>query len=242
MFQRLLALASVTAVACLGLAFTTGGCSSSDPAGPSTSGAGGSPEAGPRPPPPEDDDPPKEKCGPKGGYATMEAYDAEYGWQPPPARQNACTADDIEAIKNVTQLSTLHDLVAGTSDACKACVLSTKDSSTWGPFVITNEDATAGITNYGACYAAVDTPECGKAKQYLELCVHKLCAGCTEASELQSCASDAMLKQCETMVAEMQAQCTKLAEAESHCSSIVSGIEYLCAHEGADAGAPDGGS
>ena len=61
MFEKVLALASVTAVAGLGLAFTVGGCSSSDPAGPSPAvDAGNTPDGKVTRPPPTGDDPPEE--------------------------------------------------------------------------------------------------------------------------------------------------------------------------------------
>jgi len=107
MLDKMHALASVTAVAGFCFAFTVGGCSSSDPVGPSPVADGGAPDGkAPTPPPADDDDDsPEEACGPKGEAVTMAALDAELGWKPPVARQNACTADDLAAIKAVNQAS-----------------------------------------------------------------------------------------------------------------------------------------
>ena len=238
MFEKMLAFASVTALACFGLAFTVGGCSSSAPVTPPADG--GTADAKVTPPPPNDDETKQETCGPNGAYATMEAFDAQFGWKPPAPRQNVCTADDLAAIAAVQQAASYRDFVAGASAACQACALTTKDSPNWAPIVITNEAGTAGIANYGACFAAVDSAACGKARQYLELCVAAACSECTTQGDLRDCFERSKNKQCETMFVEAQTQCTKLAEADASCGSLQAGIEYLCAYEDADAG-PDGG-
>src|SRR4051812_26366801 len=99
MFDKLLAFAGVTAVAGLGLAFTIGGCSSSDSAASPEGDAGADAkvirEGGPPSIGNDDPEPEEEACGPKGEPATLESMDAEFGWKPPAARQNACTAQDL---------------------------------------------------------------------------------------------------------------------------------------------------
>lgn len=241
MLDKLLAFASVTAVACFGFAFTVGGCSSSEPA--SSSPDAGAPDGkAPTPPPTDDDDDsPEEACGPKGEATTMAALDAELGWKPPVARQNACTADDLAAIKAVNQAKSYRDFVAGASAACQACALSTKDSPTWAPIVIADEAGTDGLINFGACFAAVDKPACGKARQYLEICLTKACSGCAAPAERQDCIQAAVGKQCDDVYAETQMQCTN-READTRCQSLYDGIEYLCRYEAPDSGAPDAGN
>ncbi|MBN9168027.1 MAG: hypothetical protein BGO98_41890 [Myxococcales bacterium 68-20] len=238
MLDKMHALASVTAVAGFCFAFTVGGCSSSDPVGPSPVADGGAPDGkAPTPPPADDDDDsPEEACGPKGEAVTMAALDAELGWKPPVARQNACTADDLAAIKAVNQAKSYRDFVAGTSAACQACALSTTDSPTWAPIVIADEAGTSGLINFGACFAAVDKPACGKARQYLEICLTKACSGCAAPAERQACIQEAAGKQCDDVYAETRMQCTN-PEADSRCQSLFDGIEYLCRYE-----APDGGN
>ena len=240
MFDKLLALASVTAVATLGLASAVGGCSSSDPVGPASSAdAGSTRDAKPNTPPETDEDPPEEACGPKGDNQTMATLDAAFGWKPPPARQSACTAADIDAMKKVQQISSYRDFIATTSASCQACALSTKDSPSWGPIVMNDSSSKEGFVNFGACFAALESPACGKALQYLEFCAGAACTGCADA-ERAECVQNALQSQCAEPYAEFQAEC-KDPNLNSTCGQLIAGIEYLCSYEAPDGGAPDGG-
>ncbi len=242
MFQKVPALASVTAFACLGLAFTVGGCSSSaEPVGNAVTPDAGTPDAKPKTPPPTGgDDTGPEACGPIGDDATIAGMDAEFGWKPHASRQNACDTADLAAIQGVVDSGTAKsylDFIQGTSAACQACAKSTRDSETWGPIVVQDAADTVGLANFGACYSAIDNPACGKAREYLQLCVNTTCSKCT-GTEANTCVQDAVAKQCQEVFTAAQSSCTN-AQADATCGNLLLGIKYLCAYEGADAG--DGG-
>jgi hypothetical protein len=240
MVDKLLAFAGVTAVTGLALVLTVGGCSSSADPGPTETVDAG-PDVRKPPPRPDFDDAgdlPPEACGPTGQDITSADLDGEIGWKPPAAPQRACSAEDITAIEKATgkSASSYLDFVAGVSDECKACVVSTKESENWGPIVTFNEEGTNGIANFGACYAAVDKPECGKAMEYLQLCVASACQKCSTAGERNECTQEAAQTKCKTITAEMQTACTN-KDVDAKCRALVDGIKYLCG----GGGVPDDG-
>ena len=239
MFEKVLAFAGVTIVAGFGFTFALGGCSSSETpaAGPASDAGAAKDGRTSTPPPTGDDDPPEDSCGPVGDPLTIAALDAELGWKAPGPRQNACSDEDLETINSVKNATSYRDFVKGTSAACQACAVSEKDSPSWGPIVMLGSSP-VGLANYGACFAAVDNPACGKAMQYFQVCLLQACAPCTAPEDTQACAQEAAQAQCEEVFLAAQSSC-KDAQAEASCSSLLLGIEYLCAYRDAD---PDGGA
>jgi hypothetical protein len=227
MFGKLLAFASIVTVTGFGLALGVGGCSSD----PATSSAADGGEDAKEAPADGGDASSSQACGPKGGPITTEALENEYGWKAPAARQNACTPEEVAKIQERLDrgASSFLDFVKETSDTCKACVVTPKESANWGPIVVLNERGTDGFFNFGACYGSFDMQVCGKATQYLELCVNRACKDCLVGTPShEQCITDALASQCQAVAAERQTACMS-SSIESRCQNVLEGIKRLCA-------------
>ena len=226
MSGRLLAFTSVFTMAGFGGALGVGGCSSD----PATSAAIDGGEDAKDTPVDGGKDSEAKACGPQGGPITMEALESEYGWKAPAARQSACTPAEIAKIQERLErgASSLLDFVKETSETCKACVVTPKESSSWGPIVVLNERGTDGFFNFGACYGSFDMSVCGKATQYLELCINTACKGCVEGTAgREQCIPDALASQSEAVAAQRKADCMN-SSIEHRCQNVLEGIKRLC--------------
>jgi hypothetical protein len=234
MVEKRLTFASLVAVTGLGLAFSVGACSSDPATSPAADGGTDAKDT----PVDGGNDSSSQACGPKGGPITTEALESEYGWKAPAARQSACTPDELSKIQERLERgsSSFLDFVKETSDTCKACVVTPKESANWGPIVVLNERGTDGFFNFGACYGSFDMQVCGKATQYLEICVNAACKACIAGTAAhEQCVPDALASQCQAIAAERQTACMN-SSIEDRCQNVLEGIKRLCGSAATDGG------
>ncbi len=259
--KKLFALASFTAIAGAMVAMPTTGCSSSTTV---TGGSDAAPDAKKTTPPPVGSD---DGGGDDGGTMmggtcpnttaiTTADLDGQFGWKAPHPIQKVCTAADIKALSDAFDNSankTYDDIIKDisgkiTDAACLGCIVTDKTATQWGPIF---KDAMGALPNFGACYAAFpgSNAACGKANEYLELCVLIACNDCTDQNSFNACAASKGLKTaCADPIKQYQTACSGVpgfgdmtSPLEKACGDIVDGASTLCQGGIYDGGVADGG-
>jgi len=249
MVKKLFAVASLTALTGLVVSVAAAGCSSSSSSGDTSTDAGdsGKKETGVVPDTDSGDTDGGGGTCPSTDPITSADIDSQIGWKPPAAIQNVCNAADIQKLNDNFQAGTaktFNDLVAGITGTCHDCIIGPKENANWGPIVTFDAQGQTGIVNFGACFGIYDSPACGKANEYLELCLNVACQDCDQTNDtvVQACISKAIKSggACYGILGETQSSCTK-QDAQDKCGSIIDGASILCAGGVYDGGTIDGG-
>ncbi len=233
---------------------------------------GGADATLPRPPPPPSP-PGDDGAGDAGGCSqfdtcfpscpiTTDDLDRQFGWKPPHPIQNVCTSGDIQALSDeLDKPETAADLIKNLSDkitnaACFDCIVSDESSAQWAPIVRDAKGALpnggGGLANLGGCYAAFpgSSVACGKAKEYVDLCLVFVCEGCAiDQASFDACASSkALQKACAEPIQAFQAVCGGVpgindpsSPMSRACADLVDAASTLCEGGIYDGGAVDGG-
>ncbi len=262
MKKQIFSLASFSAV--VGAFAVAGGCSSTtilvtgeggttdaatktthtNPPPPSTTG-GKTP-----PPPPAGGDGGGDDGGTTGGGTcpnttpiTTADLDGQFGWKAPHPIQNVCSGADISTLSNAFNNpanKTYSDIVTDISGkianaACLGCIVTDKTATQWGPIF---KDPSGALPNFGACYAAFpgSNAACGKANEYLELCVLIACNDCTDSNSFNACAASKGLQTaCADPISAYKTACSGVpgfgmagSAIEKACGDLVDGASTLC--------------
>jgi hypothetical protein len=245
--KKLFALASFTAVAGVFVAASSAGCSSSSTSTTTTTDAGK--DSGKSVPPGVTDDgggddgsTPPTTC-PDTTPITSADIDSQIGWKPPVAIQSVCTDVQIgklDAAFNNTANKTYDDVIKDVTasigaGACLSCIVTDKTAANWGVLV---SDPMGALPNFGACYAGFpgSNAACGKANEYLEICVLTACQGCADQNSFDACSSSkGITKACADPIMALQTSCgsvTGIDQTDSAinkaCGDIVDGASTLC--------------
>jgi hypothetical protein len=240
MNKKVLVLSAVTCVAGIVTA-TASGCSSSETTvTQNTPDATSDVKAADRTPVPPDDSGPTESCT-KQVTVTEASIEADIGtYQPGKIQPNKCSAADItqfEANLKDTNLKEWLDLKTDLSPDCATCIITNTKDANWGPIVVNDEGA--GFVNFGACFGALETDECGKQLQFGEFCYDQACADCTTDAEQQTCVEESSADNgsCKSFSDGVEANCKKLQTNFKKCENALAGAKTLCGPSAADAGA-----
>jgi hypothetical protein len=260
MVKKFFALAGFTALSGLVFTVTSVGCSSS-----SNSGTSGEPaEAG-------GDAKPKDSSTPDIGTGDDDSgtgttcpdttpvksadIDSQIHWKGPAAIASPCTGADIQNLQKQfddTNNKTYDDIVKNfnppSGAACKSCVVTPGTSATWGPIV--QLDATTTFGNFGACFGRFpgSSPDCGKAIEYLNLCLDTACQDCASQTAFDNCTgSKGASTACAAPVKDLQTACaavlTDISDNNSAinkaCNDIIDAASTLCAGGTFDGGKID---
>ena len=240
MVKKLFALASVTALTGLMAAVAASGCSSSTvvDATPVT-------EAGPDAkvtPKEAGKDPDPEETGAGTCPTTTPVTEADIGltWVAPGPVQDACTQDNLDALKAVFAKgkgsASYKDIEASLGANCAACAFTPVKGTRWG--VIIKDGANVAADNSsGSCFGQLSTPECGKAVFELDACIDIACpqADCPDRA---ACTPKAVKGACKSFAGPFQKACTDPTVPES-CNNFVKTIVVSCGG-GADGGKDSG--
>lgn len=257
--KKLFALASFTAVAGAFVAASSAGCSSSSTTTTTTTDGGKDGKAPPPPPANTDDgggmDSGPTTC-PDTTPITSADIDSQIGWKPPAAINTSCTDADIAKLNsafnntaNKTYDDVIKDITASIGAGnCLNCIVTDKTAANWGVLV---KDTMGALPNFGACYAGFpgSNAACGKANEYLEICVLTACQGCADQNSFDACTqSKGIAKACADPIKTLQTACasvTGIDQTDSAinkaCGDIVDGASTLCNGGKYDGGVADGG-
>jgi hypothetical protein len=154
-----------------------------------------------------------------------------------PVAVGACTAAEIMAVDNVTEL-TATAVKAVTSPACQACLISNRADAAWGPFVL-EASGSLLFNGYGQCTELATNAPCGQFVAKAQNCWTVACDKCTAPDDIDTCYADAKAGACaDAGMAGTFGMCADadLMKSDDVCPDLVTTIDYLCA-----TGPKDGG-
>ena len=242
MVKKLFALASVTALTGLMAAVAASGCSSStvvDTTPPAEAGSDAKTkpvvEAGP-----EDD-----AAVPPGTCPTPDpvtSADIGLTWVPPGPPQAVCGQADLDALKKVFAdgkgSAKYTDIEAALGATCGPCVFTAKTGARWG-MIIKDGAKIAADNSLGACFGALSTAECGKARFEIDSCLEIACPQSDCGTDTKACNAKALKGACKSFVAPYTTACPDETTLIDNCTNFVRIIEVTCGG-GADGGLDSG--
>lgn len=242
MVKKIFALASVTALTGLMAAVAASGCSSSTVVD-TTPTADATPDVKttPKDSSVEEED---SSTGPGTCPTTDPITAADIGltWIAPGAPQNVCNQADLDALKKVFAdgkgSAKYTDIEAALGATCGPCVFTPKTGARWG--MIVKEGANPIADNsLGACFGALSTAECGKARFEIDSCLDIACPQTDCGTDTQACNTKALKGACKSFVAPYTTACPDETTLLKNCSNFVRIIEVTCGG-GADGGLDSG--
>ena len=241
MVKKLFALASVTALTGLMAAVAASGCSSStpEPATPIT-------EAGPdvKPKPDVDSSDPDEPDVVSTCPTTTPVTAADIGltWVAPGAPQSVCGQSDLDALKKVFAdgkgSAKYTDIEKALGTTCGPCVFTAKAGARWGMIIKDGANIIAD-NSLGACFGALSTAECGKARFEIDSCLDIACPQTDCGTDTSACNTKALKGACKSFVAPYTTACPDEDTLIKNCANFVRIIEVTCGG-GADGGLDSG--
>ena len=242
MVKKLFALASVTALTGLMAAVAASGCSSSTvvDATPLT-------EAGPDakvPPKDSGKEPDPEETGAATCPTTTPVTEADIGltWVAPGAPQSVCiqkNLDDLKALFAAGKGSAKYtDIEKTLGTTCAPCVFTAKAGPRWGLLVKDGANVIAD-NSLGACFGALSTAECGKARFEIDSCLEIACPQTDCGTDLKICSTKALKGACKSFVTPYTKACPDEQTLLDNCTNFTRIIEVTCGG-GPDAGLDSG--
>jgi hypothetical protein len=242
MVKKLFALASVTALTGLMAAVAASGCSSSSPieTGPTTDATT---DTKPTQKPDAAEDPDAET--PAGTCPTTDpitAADIGLTWVAPGAPQAVCGQADLDALKKVFAdgkgSAKYTDIEKSLGATCGPCVFTAKAGARWGMIIKDGANIIAD-NSLGACFGALSTAECGKARFEIDSCLDIACPQTDCGTDTSACNTKALKGACKSFVTPYTAACPDEQTLIDNCTNFVRIIEVTCGG-GADAGLDSG--
>jgi hypothetical protein len=241
MVKKLFALASVTALTGLMAAVTAAGCSSSSPADPT-----GTPDATNDTKPAQKPDvevPPEPDVVSTCPTTTpVTAADIGLTWVAPGAPQAVCNQqnlDDLKALFAAGKGSAKYtDIEKSLGAGCGACVFTAKAGARWGMIIKDGANVIAD-NSLGACFGALSTAECGKARFEIDSCLDIACPQTDCGTDVSACNTKALKGACKSFVTPYTTACPDEQTLIDNCTNFVRIIEVTCGG-GPDAGLDSG--
>ena len=237
MVKKLFALASVTALTGLMAAVAASGCSSTIVDVTPVTEAGPDVKVTPKD---AGKDPDPEETGAATCPTTTPVTAADIGlsWVAPGAPQNVCTQknlDDLKALFAAGKGSAKYTDIETTLGAtCGPCVFTAKAGPRWGLLVKEGANVIAD-NSLGACFGAISTPECGKARFEIDSCLDIACPQTDCGTDLKICNTKALKGACKSFVTPYTKACPDEQTLIDNCTNFTRIIEVTCG------GGPDGG-
>ena len=241
MVKKLFALASVTALTGLMAAVAASGCSSSSPL----------PEASPTPdastdvkvtPKEASVDPVDEAGGTCPTTTPVTAADIGLTWVAPGAPQNVCNQADLDALKAVFDAgkgsAKYSDIEKSLGATCGPCVFTAVKGARWGMIIKDGANPVAD-NSLGACFGALSTAECGKARFEIDSCLDIACPQSDCGTDTSACNTKALKGACKSFVTPYTTACPDETALLTNCANFVRIIEITCGG-GADGGLDSG--
>lgn len=125
------------------------------------------------------------------GCPTTVAVRDSYHWAPPHVRPNACSAQQIEALRSGIEAGWPYSdrrYVTALGAACHACVFSNQETDkTWGAIMVSTPSNPTEYLNVGGCMLAAGVSEaCGRAAHVYPRCAYAACDGC-DLPDVEAC-------------------------------------------------------
>ncbi|CAN5924612.1 hypothetical protein BH11MYX4_BH11MYX4_65840 [soil metagenome] len=241
MVKKLFALASVTALTGLMAAVAASGCSSSTVVDTTpTIEAGPDVKVTPKDAAPIDEP----DTGPATCPTTTPVTSADIGltWVAPGAPQSVCNQGDLDALKKVFAdgkgSAKYTDIEKSLGATCGPCVFTAVKGARWGMIIKDGANVVAD-NSLGACFGALSTAECGKARFEIDSCLDIACPQQDCGTDTQACNTKALKGACKSFVAPYTTACTDENALIASCTNFVRIIEVTCGG-GPDAGLDSG--
>ena len=183
-----------------------------------------------RPPPSEPPEPPigSGLC-PTTDLVT--AADIGLTWLPPGPAQEACTQQDVDGLRALLAAppggATYAAIRATLGVTCSACVFTEMKGPRWG-MLITNGPNVIADNTTGACFAAVSTTECGKARFELDACLDIVCPATDCGPDTSACSAKAIKGACKSFVSPYVTACKDESALIDRCSDFATIVTRTC--------------
>jgi len=242
MVKKLFALASVTALTGLMAAVAASGCSSTTTVDPGTAETGV--DAKTDAPAKVDAATPEEDTGAGTCPTTTPVTAADIGltWVAPGAPQNVCNQADLDALKAVFAAgkgsAKYSDIEKSLGATCGPCVFTAVKGTRWGMIIKDGANPVAD-NSLGACFGALSTAECGKARFEIDSCLDIACPQSDCGTDTSACNTKALKGACKSFVTPYTAACPDESALLTNCANFVRIIEITCGG-GADGGLDSG--
>lgn len=192
--NKLVAVASATALSMLVSMLAVVGCSSDSAPMETDLDAGTDADSGKKKDveTPDGDPPPDPKC------VTSDPIDAtQFAYKPAARIPAACTEDEAKALfdyfaakTNAGETVSMSQWAAEVSTKCSECVFSDGTGERWTPIIV-KDDKLHSLNRGGCVEIETKSSECGEAYQQVTDCRYAACSKCTSDETFLECLQDA---------------------------------------------------